>query len=300
MTKKVLITGGTGLIGSKITELLLRQGIKVHCLSRSSQKGEQISYYKWNVNNQTIDKAAFDGVDGIIHLAGAGIADKRWSAERKKEIMESRTRSTQLLYTTLSELDHTVNTFVGASAIGWYGETGDALVTEEAPPGRGFMADVVKAWEAEVSKIRSLGIRLAIIRVGIVLSSQGGALPEMARPVKLFAGAALGSGKQYLSWVHEDDMARIFVHAYRQAAVEGVYNGVAPHPATNQEMTSQISNVLKRPLFLPNVPEFALRALLGEMADMVLIGTAASSKKIEATGFTFQYPELKHALSSLF
>lgn len=297
--QKVLITGGTGLIGSKIIKNLLERGVEVNCLSRSSQKGHQISYFKWDVRNQTIDKKAFEGVDGIIHLAGAGIADQRWSDNRKKVILESRTHSTQLLRNTLSEIDHQVTSFVGASAIGWYGDSGDRLVDENEPRGKGFMADVVEAWENENLKLTQLNIRLALIRIGVVMSTEGGALPEMMKPIKLFAGASLGSGKQYMSWIHEDDLARLFVKAILHPEWQGIYNGVAPHPATNHDITHAIGKTIGRPILLPNVPEFALRLMLGEMADMVLFSNKVSSEKTEKMNFRWQFPELKGALDDL-
>jgi len=297
--QKVLITGGTGLIGSKIIGILLQKGIGVNCLSRSSQKGHQISYFKWDVRNQSIDKNAFEGVDGIIHLAGAGIADKRWSSRRKKLILESRTYSTRLLRNTLAEIDHQVSCFVGASAIGWYGDSGSKLVDETQPRGEGFMADVVAAWEEESHKIADLGIRLALIRIGVVLSTAGGALPEMMRPIKRYAGAALGSGKQYISWIHENDLAALFVEALLDPAYQGVYNGVAPFPVTNQQFTQAIARQIDKPLILPNVPEFVLRLVLGEMADMVLFSNNVSSEKVKKMGFAFQFPQLEGALADL-
>jgi uncharacterized protein len=296
---KVLITGASGLIGSRLTDILLAQSHQVVHLGRSARQG-RVKSFVWDVDKQTMDAASLEGVDTIVHLAGAGVADKRWTAARKKEILESRIQSTELLFKTLHDNKHKVKALVAASAIGYYGfGLGDELFTEDSKPGQDFLAKVTHQWEAEVSKIEALGIRVVKIRVGIVMSDKGGALVEMARPIKWGVGAPLGSGKQMMSWIHIDDLCELFAKAITDAKMTGVYNGVAPHPVTNKELTLAMAKVLKRPLLLPNVPAFVLQLLVGEMGVMVVNGSNVSAKKVAESGFVFQYPKIETALSNL-
>jgi len=213
MSKKILITGASGLIGSRLTELLLQKGYQVSHLGRSKKTGSVPSFI-WDVDKGVLDQQALEGVDTIIHLAGAGVADKRWTESRKKEILESRTKSSLLLYNTLANTNHTVKSVVSASAIGYYGfGFGEEVFTEVSQPGNDYLAQVVKEWEESVDKISSLNLRLVKLRIGIVLSDKGGALVEMAKPIRLGIGAALGTGKQYLSWIHLDDLCAMFIKA---------------------------------------------------------------------------------------
>ncbi|MEM9389222.1 MAG: TIGR01777 family oxidoreductase [Bacteroidota bacterium] len=300
MSKTVLITGGSGLVGSRITELLLEKGFKVKWLSRRSGKKGQVEVYPWHIEKGTIDVRCLDNTDYIVHLAGAGVADKKWTKERKKEILESRTHSTQLLKTTLASNTHNVKAFVSASAIGFYGwNSGGIWKKEESRFGDDFLATVTKAWEAEVDEVEKLGVRTVKLRIGIVLSEKGGALKEITKPIKLGAGAALGSGDQYMSWIHVDDLSNMFIHALENDEVTGVYNAVGPNPVMNKELSKQSAKVLGKPFFLPNVPGFVLKLMLGEMASMVLGGSRVASEKIEATGFEFAFPELNPALEDL-
>lgn len=254
----------------------------------------------WDVNRGVMDTEALTGVDAIIHLAGAGIADKPWTEKRKQEIRDSRTRSTRLLVDQLKKTSHTVKTFVSASAIGYYGfEGGETVFAEDSKPGSDFLASVVKDWEAEIDPIQELNIRTVKIRIGIVLSEQGGALKEMANPVRWGVGAPLGSGKQYMSWIHIDDLCRMFVYALKHDHLQGAYNGVGPSWVNNKELTQAIAKALKKPLWLPSVPGFVLKLMLGEMADLVLKGSKVSGEKIAQAGFTYQYPDLDVALTNL-
>jgi hypothetical protein len=299
MPKHVLITGASGLIGSRLTELLLHRGHQVSHLSRKASAGN-VRTFEWNISNGQIDVKAFDDVDCIVHLAGAGISDKRWNEDRKKEILESRTLSSRLLCKTLASQPNKVQSFIAASAIGYYGFTkGYELYSERSEAGHDFLAKVVAAWEAEVDKITSLKIRLAKIRIGIVLSSKGGALYEMAKPVKWFIGSPLGSGRQYLSWILIDDLCGLFIKAIEDENMHGAYNGVAPNPVTNREFTQALSKVLNRPLWAPAVPAPVLKMVLGEMADMILNGNNVSAEKVKEAGYTFQYPLLQNALMNL-
>ena len=296
MSKKVLITGASGLIGSQLTKMMLQRGYEVVHLGRTKKSGP-VSSYVWDVANHKMDTAAFNGVTTIIHLAGAGVADKRWSLARKKEILDSRIQSTQLLYDTLKSIDHQVDTFIGASAIGYYGFTMDETVfNEDSKPGSDFLAQVTRQWEEEVDKINSLGIRTVKIRIGIVLSNKGGALVEMAKPVRFGVGAALGTGKQQMSWIHIDDLCDMFVKAAEDVNMKGAYNGVCDW-ATNAEFTKAVAKILKRPLLLPPVPAFAMRLLIGEMAAMIVNGSKVTSEKIRNAGFKFRYPDLQSALT---
>lgn len=300
MPKRILITGASGLIGARLTELLLLQGHEVLHVGRSQRPG-RIPSYAWDVEKGTIDTRAIDSVDAIIHLAGAGIADKRWTTARKKEILDSRVQSTGLLHDVLRKGNHQVKAFVSASAIGYYG-SGDEneLFTEASPAGIDFLAQVTKQWEEASEKINSLDIRVVKLRIGIVLSEKGGALKSMATPVKLGLGAVLGTGMQYLSWIHLDDLCAAFMKAVEDNSMRGVYNAVAIQPATNRELTRAIAKILKRPLWLPALPAFVLKLMLGEMAALVTTGSKVSSEKIQKAGLRFTFTELESALRDLF
>ncbi len=300
MSKTVLISGGSGLVGTRITELLINKGYQVRWLSRRPGKKDKIEIYEWNLQKNFIDAKALEKADYIIHLAGAGVADKRWTKDRKKEILESRTKSTRLLHDALQSNPHSIKAFVSASAIGYYGwDTGGVWKKEVSRFGDDFLATVTKAWEAEVAEVEKLGIRTVKLRIGIVLSEKGGALKELTKPINMGVGAALGSGDQYMSWIHLDDLCQMFIYAMEQEEMVGVYNAVAPNPATNKELSKMAAQVLKKPFFLPNVPGFTLKLALGEMASMVLGGSKVSSEKIQDAGFEFSFAELNPALENL-
>ncbi|WKN46171.1 TIGR01777 family oxidoreductase [Tunicatimonas pelagia] len=301
MNATVLISGGTGLVGTRLTQLLQEKGYTVTHLSRSVSGDEKVKTYQWNIKKKEIDPEALIGVDYIIHLAGAGIADKRWTDKRKELILKSRTESTELLRDSIAKLNnHAIKAFVSASAVGYYGiDTGKTWVDEESPSGDGFAAEVTHQWEAAVDKINPLNLRVVKIRIGIVLSEKGGALVKIMQPIKFGVGAPLGRGNQYMSWVHLDDLCRLFIFALEQREIQGVYNGVAPNPATNHELTKKTADVLNKPLFLPNIPAFALKLLLGEMAQVVTGGNRVKSDKIEKAGFEFKYTDLRPALVDL-
>ncbi len=298
-TKKILISGGTGLIGNAISQLLLDDQNEVHHLSRSKSNGS-IPTHQWNISQQSIDPEAMDSTEAVVHLAGAGVADQRWTAARKEAIMKSRTESTRLLHDQIKKMDQKPSVFVAASAVGYYGfDTGDQLVDEETKPGNDFLAEVVKAWEAETDKIAALGVRVVKLRIGIVLAAEGGALPKIAQPIKLFVGAPLGSGKQYMSWIHVKDVARMFKMAIEDDQMHGVFNCVGPDPVTNSMLTKAVAGVLKKPLLLPNVPGFVIKMMFGEMGNIVLGGNRVSNEKIVQAGFSYDYAILDNALRDL-
>lgn len=297
--KDILITGGTGLLGTRMTELLHEKGYTVKYLSRSPKKAGDVPAFHWDIEKQEMDPEALKNTGTIIHLAGAGVADKRWTPERKEIILQSRTKSAALLKEMLSNHPNEVNTFISASGISFYGNDDDGIMTEDSPPASDYLADVARAWENAADLIGEIVPRVVKIRIGVVLSDKGGALPKLSQPVQWWVGAPLGSGRQPMSWIHIDDLIGIFLHVLEHTELSGVYNGVAPNPVTNKEMTKAIAKVLNKPVFLPPVPSFVLKMMLGEMADMILGGTRISSEKIRKTGFVFSFPELDPALHDL-
>ena len=300
---KVLITGGTGLIGTRLAEMLIDGGYEVALLSREPTKSNHFRSFRWDPRAGTIDEAAVPYADYIVNLAGASVSDGKWTDERKRDIMTSRLGGLALLHRELAKPGHHVQAVISASAIGLYGDAGDRLVDEETPPAlptNDFLADVSHQWELAAAPIAALGIRTVVPRIGIVLSTEGGALPQIARPVKLGAGAALGSGRQYMSWIHLDDLCRLFIAMLDDEAWHGTYNAVAPNPVTNQEFTETLAQVLHRPLLLPKVPAFGLKLAMGEMSDIVLASQNVSARKVLAQGFRYEYPELRGALEALY
>ena len=284
------------MIGTRLTEMLIQQGHEVSHLGRTKKEGK-IPSFAWDVNAGVVDEEAFRQPDTIIHLAGAGVADQRWKKNRKREILESRTKSTSLIARILEKYQN-VKTVVSVSAIGYYGPGGAEIeFKEEDKPGCDFLATVVDEWEKAVDKIQHK--RLVKLRTGIVLSEKGGALKKMMTPIQFGVGAPLGTGTQYMSWIHIDDLCRMFTKAIEDNNMGGVYNATGPYAVTNAELTKAIAQVLKKPLWLPPVPALVLKIMLGEMAEMVLLGSKVSSKKIQQAGFQFQFPELNQALENL-
>lgn len=301
MKQTVLITGGTGTIGHRLTQLLQQEGYTVTWLSRTGQSTPNVRVFHWDVPKGHLDPQAILTADHVIHLAGAGIADGRWTDERKKEIIDSRTRSTDLLAEALQSGNHHVQSFVASSAIGYYGgDTGDRPMVETSPAGSDFLAQVTRLWERSVDQVAALGIRTVKLRTGVVLTMEGGALPKLVQPIRLNAGAALGSGQQYISWIHVDDLCRMYLDALRDERWQGVYNAVAPMPVTNAALTRQIAQVLGKVLILPNVPAFALRLAFGELAVTVLGSSLVINKRVQdETDFQYQFADLRVALQHL-
>ena len=288
MSINILITGASGLIGSALTDKFKVHGYNVSHLGRKRTSKNGVKSYIWNIAEGFIEEGALESANIVVHLAGAGVADKRWTRHRKKEIKQSRVQSTELLHQRLAAINSACETFISASAIGIYGlDTGDSWLTEDDPPGDGFLAEVTEQWERQIARIEGHKLRVVVLRTGIVLSAAGGALPKIAESVKWNVGAALGSGRQYMSWIHMEDLCGIFLKAVTDPAIRGAYNAVAPNPVTNRAFTEVLAKVLNKKLWLPAVPGAVLRLGLGEMAQMVLGGNRVSPDKIEKAGYQF-------------
>lgn len=301
MSRTILITGATGLIGSEITRQCHDQDIIVHYLTTSKEKIENTSNYKgffWNPRNKNIDVAAFKDVTVIINLVGATIS-KRWTKDYKKTIIDSRTETANLIFETLQNIDHTITHFISASGVSIYPNSETKLFTEEDNDiDDGFLAKVVVLWENAARQFKQLGIDVAKVRTGMVLATDDGALPQLVKPIKLGLGSPLGSGDQWYSWIHIKDIAGIYMYILNNE-LEGTYNAVSPNPVTNKKMVKQIAELLNKPLIMPNVPAFMLNLILGEMAILVTEGNIISSKKIEEQGYNFQFYNLETALQDL-
>ena len=298
MKKNVLISGGTGFIGKNLTQLLVEKGFSVSILSRSEKENtEDISYYKWDVDKNYIDENAVLNADYIVHLAGEGIADKRWTAKRKEAIVQSREQSAELIYSVLKKNNEKPEAFVSASGLGIYGAVySEIICTENTPPANDFLGTTCQKWEAGADRIEQLGIRTVKIRTGLVLGKEEGLLKKLTPIFKLKLGSALGSGKQYMPWIHIDDLCAIYLEAINNANMIGAYNAAINDNTTNTVFSKTLAKIYGYSIWLPNVPAFLLKLILGEMAKLVLTGQRASSDKIESTGFKFKFSKLEQAL----
>ena len=290
----VLVSGSSGLIGSALVPALSADGHAVRRLRRAPGGGADAT--SWNPDDGTFAAGALDGLDAVVHLAGENIAGGRWTASRKSRIRDSRVEGTRRLCAALAALETPPRVLVAASAIGFYGDRGDALLDESAAPGIGFLPEVSRSWEAAAAPAREAGIRVVHLRIGIVLSPAGGALGQMLLPFKLGVGGVLGSGEQYMSWIALDDLVGIVRHALADESLSGPVNAVAPRAVTNREFTRTLGQVLRRPTILP-APAFALRIALGEMADALLLAsTRVDPAALRGGSFEFRHPELDGAL----
>ena len=297
---KVLITGGSGLVGTRLTQLITDKGIEVVWLSRKAGIKNGIICYEWDYKKGTIDPRVFEGVTHIIHLAGAGVFDKAWSNSYRKEIEDSRIETTRLLFKNIDLIKH-LSAFICSSAIGWYGNTmEDKEMFESDSPAADFLAVITQKWEQTADLFQDKGIRTVKIRIGIVLSEKGGALPSMLLPVKFGFGSPIASGKQVISWIHIDDLCEIFIKALEDETMNGIFNAVAPNPVDNKEFMKLSATTLKKSFFMPNVPGIILRIVLGNDKSMSVIkGIRVSSQKIQKKGYSFRFPDLKSALENL-
>ncbi len=287
-------------MGKQLTTELLKEGHLVSHLSRSKGKNPKVKTFLWDVDKGQIDEHCIDGVDTIIHLAGAGIADKRWTDERKREIVESRTKSIGLIYGLMKAKANRVHSVVSASGIGYYSDRGDVLLTEESAPANDFIGTCCVDWENAVDEGRELGLRILKFRTGVVLTTDGGALPQLALPVKFGIGSPLGTGKQWIPWIHHSDVLAMYMLGIKDDSLTGVYNMVAPQPVTNTELTKAVAKQLHRPLWAPKVPAFFIKLLFGEMGGIVLGSTKVSAQKIIDKGFKFKYPDTESALQEIY
>jgi len=295
---RVLVTGSSGLIGSALVPSLVAQGDEVTCLVRpNTQPGP--GQVVWDPDADRLDPSSLEGFDAIVHLAAENISKRRWSSEQKRRIRESRTKGTRLLAGTLGQLLHPPRVLVSATAIGYYGDRGDEVLTEDSLRGSGFLADVCHEWE-EAAELAARTARVVKLRFGAVLSTSGGALALMLIPFRAGLGGALGSGRQYMSWIAIDDVTGVIRHAIsNQSLLGGPVNVVAPQPVTNREFTKTLGHVISRPTFLA-VPSFVLRLALGEVADAVLLAsTRVLPARLQSSGYAFRYFKLEPALRYL-
>lgn len=301
----VIITGGTGTIGTRLTNLLVKRGYSVTIFTRSdgNRNSNSVTYAKWDTDKGIVDKAAIANADYIINLAGAPVAEKKWTPERKALILESRIKAGVLLVKALSEIPNKVKAVISASASGYYGS--DNLLslndgfTEDDPAASDFLADVCKQWEDSVEPVAQLGKRLVILRTGLVLSKAGGAYKEFTKSLKFRVAAVLSDGKQMQSWIHEDDICNMYLFAIENGALSGAYNAVVPNPVNNKTLILSIAKASHK-FFIPMlVPKFAINAMFGELATEILKSANLSSKKMEQAGFSFMYPEITDAAEDL-
>lgn len=299
--KRVLITGATGLIGTELVRQCHNDGIAVNYLTTSKEKINNTENYQgfyWNPKEGEIDAKAFEGATAIINLVGASISE-RWTKDYKKVILDSRVESMDLIYETLRKTNHNIGHFISASGISVYPNSKTKLYTEEDHEvDDTFLAEVVVAWEAAAAKFKDLGMEVSKVRTGMVLAKESGALPKLVKPIKLGVGAPLGSGDQWQSWIHLEDIAGIYLFLL-ESQLEGIYNAVAPNPVQNKKMTKMIASKMENPLWMPNIPSFVLKLLLGEMSVLVLEGQLVSSQKIEQLGYQFKFYNLENALQDL-
>lgn len=302
----ILITGGTGLVGSALTKLLVAKGNQVIILTRKAKPAEgAVSYAEWDPAKGSIDLKALQAADCIVHLAGANVGEKRWSKKRKQEIVDSRVQSGELITKALQSNANKVRSVISASAIGWYGDDKQRpkdkpQFTEDDPADSAYLGETCRQWEEAIQPVSALGKRLVILRTGIVLSPEGGALPSFQKPIKMGFASILGSGRQVLSWIHIDDIARLYLHAIENENIQGNFNAVAPQPVTNENLVITLAKLMKGKFYIPvNVPSFLLKIVLGEMSIEVLKSATVSSAKISRNGFQFLYPTIETALRSI-
>lgn len=291
---KVLITGSTGLIGQELQKSFTEKGYEMLLASRKEPTDDR--HIQWSIEEGFTSPEKLEGIDVVVHLAGENVSGFRWTDDKKKAIRDSRVLGTRNVVDAISKLKQKPKVFIASSAIGFYGERGDEECTESSAMGDNFLAGVSKEWEAESRRAEDAGIRTVLLRTGIVLSKDGGALATMLTPFKLGVGGVVGSGKQWMSWISMEDEIAIINFAIENESLRGAVNAVAPNPVTNEEFTKTLGEVLYRPTFLP-LPEFAISMIFGEMGDALLLAsTKVMPKRLEDAGFEFKYPDLKAAI----
>ncbi|OSY88227.1 epimerase [Tenacibaculum holothuriorum] len=291
---KVLITGGTGLIGKELQKIITNKGYEVVILTRSPKRNNE---FLWNISENHIDEEAFNGVTHIIHLAGAGIADKRWTTDRKKELINSRVQSANLLFKYVKNLQISLKGFISASGIGYYGaKTSDIIFTEDDKPENDFISKICQQWEKAALQFKKLDIPVSILRTGVVLTKTGGALSKMNTPLFL---SALGNGQQFIPWIHINDLCNLYVEAVENTNFVGIFNAVAPEHQTNESFTKILGNTISKPVLPLNAPSFILKTALGEMAYILLNGSRVSANKTSKF-YTFNFPNLTVALNQIY
>jgi len=297
----VLIGGGTGLVGSRLADLLVERGDSVRILSRSPAQVAAHPAFAWDTKAQTIDPAALEGATHVINLAGAGIADARWSDERKQLIIKSRVSTTKLLQRAIKEHGETVRAYISASAIGYYGNRGDDWLAEEADPGEGFLSESTQAWEEAVRELAgNTGLRTVMMRTGIALSGEGGALSKMLNTARVGVSGYFGDGEQWYSWIHLDDLCRTYMSALDDEAYEGPINAVAPLPVRNKTFAAALAKALPNPAVAVPVPAVGIKLAMGEMAHVVLDSARVSSRRlVDSLGFDFEFATIQPALQDL-
>lgn len=298
MKEIVLITGAGGLIAQELSRKI-SNNYEIRFLTRNKKHEND---FEWDVKKGTIDEAALENVSHIIHLAGANISEKRWTTERKKELISSRVDSAKLILDTVRKKNIKLKSFISASGINYYGTiTSEKIFTETDGPGNDFLSEVVILWEraADEFKEQNLAERVVKIRTAVVLSEKEGALKKMLPPIEYYIGSPLGTGKQYMPWIHINDICSIYEFALKNSQVNGAYNANSPEHITNEYLTKQIAKTIQKPLFMPNVPAFILKLIFGELANALLEGSRASSQKIQYAGFRFQFPNLQNSLEDL-
>ncbi len=297
-TKTILVAGGSGLVGRRLSQLLESRHFKVIRLSRAPSNPTK-GVFHWDPSKGEIDMSAFSEADVVINLAGESIAGGLWTPWRRRKIINSRIQSTALLAKTIREQPNKVALVINASATGIYGDTGDMIMNEDSPVATDFLGTTCQRWEKEANAFSDAGIRTVIYRIGIVLSEEGGMLAEIRKPMLFRVLTVFGSGNQYQSWIHIDDLCRLMVRAINHDEIRGVYNAVAPGPLTNRNMMKLIGHIVGGFFLRVRIPSFVMRMMMGEMSKIVVSGTRVSSKKIESTGFKFTYPQADSALRNL-
>jgi uncharacterized protein (TIGR01777 family) len=298
MKEVVLITGAGGSV-AKVLAKKLENEYTVRFLTRTKKHEND---FEWNIKNGTIDEKAFENISHVIHLAGANISEKRWTDERKKEIISSRVDSAQLILKTLQQKNIQLKSFISASAVGIYGAiTSEKIFIEEDQKGNDFLSEVVILWEKAADEFLEKGVaeRVVKVRIAIVLSEKEGALKKMAAPVKFGIGSPIGTGRQYIPWIHIEDLSSVFEYAVKNENIKGAYNASAPQHTDNENLTKEIAEVLNKPLFMPNIPGFVMKLMFGELSVALLEGSRTSSEKLQSAGFQFKFPNLKNALEDL-